>query len=96
MMTAVLYVLVSVFLKPTLYIKLSLVFIYTVYVHTCTDPDPVCIRIYDSNYYLLNCFHISTQCPDLYVTSILIATWSDSNVYVPDRGDHYKGEAECL
>ncbi len=26
--------------------------------YTCSnDPDPVCSHIYDSHYYLLNCFH---------------------------------------
>ncbi len=42
---------------------------YSLCLFTCTDPDPVRIRIriYDSHYDLFNCFHISTQCPDPYV-----------------------------
>ncbi len=47
-----------------------------------TDPDPECKHINDPHYYLLKCFHIST-CLDLYVMSVLIASWSDSTIYMP-------------
>ncbi len=53
---------------------------YSLCPYTCTGPDSVRIRIYDCHYYLLNCFHISIPCPYLYVTSVLIATCSDSTI----------------
>ncbi len=43
---------------------------YSLYLYTYTDPHPVRLRINQPQYYLWNCFHIST----VYTTSVLIAT----------------------
>ncbi len=47
------YIFFNKYFKPCFHM-------YSLYPYTCTDPDPVSVRIYDSHYYLLNCFHIST------------------------------------